>query len=167
MGSRERLETDEALETGGGLASLGRHSDAGTPNDPAWKHALRSFILFLASLITLLVLDAIWMKGIAPALGVDYFAVVKTIQNADVAWRPIGLIAYLIMGWAATFLAYNWVDSARIGLAIYGVFDFTSTFMYHGWTVKVAVLDCMWGTLLYALTGLVLQWLRPRLQEWL
>ena len=38
---------------------------------------------------------------------------------------------------------------------------------YHGWTVKVAVLDCMWGTLLYALTGLVLQWLRPRLQEWL
>ena len=54
---------------------------------------------------------------------------VQTIQNADVAWRPIGLIAYLIMGWAATFLAYNWVDSARIGLAIYGVFDFTSTFM--------------------------------------
>lgn len=45
------------------------------------------------------------------------------------AWRPIGLIAYLIMGWAATFLAYNWMDSARIGLAIYGVFDFTSTFM--------------------------------------
>ena len=70
-------ETDEALETGGGLASLGRHSDAGTPNDPAWKHALRSFILFLASLVILLVLDAIWMKGIAPALGVDYFAVVK------------------------------------------------------------------------------------------
>ena len=54
---------------------------------------------------------------------------VQTIQNDDVAWRPIGLIAYLIMGWAATFLAYNWVDSARIGLAIYGVFDFTSTFM--------------------------------------
>lgn len=70
-------ETDEALESGG-LSSLGRHSDAGmTPRDPAWKHALRSFILYIASLITLLVLDAIWMKGIAPALGVDYFAVVK------------------------------------------------------------------------------------------
>lgn len=70
-------ETDEALESGG-LASLGRHSEAGmTPRDPAWKHALRSFILYIASLITLLVLDAIWMKGIAPALGVDYFAVVK------------------------------------------------------------------------------------------
>ena len=70
-------ETDEALESGG-LASLGRHSDAGmTPRDPAWKHALRSLILYIASLITLLVLDAIWMKGIAPALGVDYFAVVK------------------------------------------------------------------------------------------
>ena len=38
---------------------------------------------------------------------------------------------------------------------------------YHGWTVKVAILDCIWGTILYALTGLVLQRLRPRLQEWL
>ena len=65
------------METGGGLASLGRHSDAGARKDPAWKHALRSFILYLASLLCLLVLDAIWMKGIAPALGVDYFAVVK------------------------------------------------------------------------------------------
>ncbi len=53
----------------------------------------------------------------------------QTVQGTDVAWRPIGLIAYLIMGWAATFLAYNWADCARIGLAIYGVFDFTSTFM--------------------------------------
>ncbi len=70
-------ETDEAMESGGGLASLGRHSDAGTPKDPAWKHALRSLILYIASLLCLLVLDAIWMKGIAPALGVDYFAVVK------------------------------------------------------------------------------------------
>ena len=74
---RACAETDEAMETGGGLASLGRHSDAGTRKDPAWKHALRSFILYVASLLCLLVLDAIWMKGIAPALGVDYFAVVK------------------------------------------------------------------------------------------
>ena len=74
---RPSAETDEAMETGGGLASLGRHSDAGTRKDPAWKHALRSFILYVASLLCLLVLDAIWMKGIAPALGVDYFAIVK------------------------------------------------------------------------------------------
>ncbi len=73
----DSAETDEAMESGGGLASLGRHSDAGTPKDPAWKHALRSLILYIASLLCLLVLDAIWMKGIAPALGVDYFAVVK------------------------------------------------------------------------------------------
>ena len=65
------------METGGGLASLGRHSDAGARQDPAWKHALRSLILYLASLVCLLVLDAIWMKGLAPALGVDYFAIVK------------------------------------------------------------------------------------------
>lgn len=93
-------ETDEGMETGGGgLASLGRHSDAGTPKDPAWKHALRSLILYIASLITLLVLDAIWMKGIAPALGVDYFAVVKVIGASSTP-------AYICSAaWLSSFLA--------------------------------------------------------------
>ncbi len=59
------------------------------------------------------------------------------MQGGEAAGRPIGLIAYLIMGYAATFLAYTWAESMRLGFAIYGIFDFTSTYMYHGWTIKV------------------------------
>ena len=66
--------TDESME--GGLASLGSHSTPGTA-EPAWKHAVRSLILFVTSLVVLFVLDVIWMKGIAPALGVDYFSIIK------------------------------------------------------------------------------------------
>ncbi len=61
----------------------------------------------------------------------------QAVQGSDAAGRPIGLIAYLIMGYAATFLAYTWAESMRLGFAIYGIFDFTSTYMYHGWTIKV------------------------------
>ncbi len=59
------------------------------------------------------------------------------MQGVEAAGRPIGLIAYLIMGYAATFLAYTWAESMRLGFAIYGIFDFTSTYMYNGWTIKV------------------------------
>lgn len=62
---------------------------------------------------------------------------VQGVQGGEVAGRPIGLIAYLIMGYAATFLAYTWAESMRLGFAIYGIFDFTSTYMYDGWFIKV------------------------------
>ncbi|EIE24319.1 hypothetical protein COCSUDRAFT_62819 [Coccomyxa subellipsoidea C-169] len=153
---------EDTLETG--LSSLGGHSPQAA-REPVWKKAVRTLAVYVASLVTLLVLDIVWMKGIAPALGVDYFAVIQAVQGSDAAGRPIGLIAYLIMGYAATFLAYNWAESMRLGFAIYGIFDFTSTYMYHGWTIKVAVLDTLWGTILFALTGLVLQLLRPRLHR--
>jgi hypothetical protein len=59
-----------------GLSSLGPHTPQAA-REPHWKKAFRTFVIYVASLVTLLVLDIIWMKGIAPALGVDYFAVVK------------------------------------------------------------------------------------------
>ena len=61
----------------------------------------------------------------------------QSVQGGEAAGRPLGLIAYLIMGYAVTFLAYTWAESLRLGFAIYGIFDFTSTYMYHGWTIKV------------------------------
>ncbi|BDA45963.1 hypothetical protein COCOBI_08-0550 [Coccomyxa sp. Obi] len=162
MGGRSDGIPDDSLETG--LSSLGRHSAEAT-RESLWKKSVRTLVVYVVSLLTLLVLDIIWMKGIAPVLGVDYFAIVERVQGGEAAGRPIGLIAYLIMGYAATFLAYTWAESMRLGFAIYGIFDFTSTYMYDGWTIKVAVLDTLWGTILFALTGLVLQLLRPRLHR--
>lgn len=65
---------DDSLETG--LSSLGRHSTDAT-REPLWKNSIRTLVVYVVSLLTLLVLDIIWMKGIAPILGVDYFAVVE------------------------------------------------------------------------------------------
>lgn len=64
----------EDAETG--LSSLGRHSTEDR-SEPLFKKAVRTLIVYVASLVTLLILDIIWMKGIAPALGVDYFKVVE------------------------------------------------------------------------------------------
>ncbi len=65
---------EDTLETG--LSSLGGHSPQAA-REPVWKKAVRTLAVYVASLVTLLVLDIVWMKGIAPALGVDYFAVIQ------------------------------------------------------------------------------------------
>ena len=49
------------------------------------------------------------------------------------------------------------LQMGRLGYVIYSIFDFTSTFMYHGWTMKVALLDTAWGTLLFTTIAALLK----------
>lgn len=48
-------------------------------------------------------------------------------------------------------------EGARLGYVIYSIFDFTSTFMFHEWTLYVALLDTLWGTLLFTAIAALLQ----------
>lgn len=61
----------------GNLESLGRNSGLVPDYEPLWRKAARTLVVYMASLVCLLVLDAFWMKVIAPPLGVDYFQVVR------------------------------------------------------------------------------------------
>ena len=55
------------------------------------------------------------------------------------------------MSYSLATMTSGFADGARLGFVIYSIFDFTSTFMYHGWTLKVALLDTLWGTILFSL----------------
>lgn len=39
------------------------------------------------------------------------------------------------------------------GLVLYGVYDFTNLAMVSGWTLKVAVIDVLWGVVLGGASG--------------
>lgn len=134
--------------------------------DPApktgWKAYVPTAVRYVLALVLLVVLDAFWMGLIAPLLGIKYFDIVEGIQNSPIAKRWEGLFAYLVLGYAAAFMtrgktgAESALQGAQIGFVIYAVFDFTTTFMFHGWGLKVAVLDTIWGTLMYTLIGFLL-----------
>lgn len=107
--------------------------------------------------VLLVVLDLIWFQ-LAGLLGVNYFNAVKDIQGGQsLAWRPIGFLAYLSMSYALASMTNGPAEGARLGYVIYSIFDFTSTFMFHEWTLYVALLDTLWGTLLFTAIAALLQ----------
>jgi hypothetical protein len=76
-----------------------------------------------AALATILALDAAWIGYLGPALGVDFVALVQTIQRAPLAANPVGLLAYVPLTAAIVRSALGpgggWKRSAEAGLYIY------------------------------------------------
>jgi hypothetical protein len=122
-----------------------------------------------AAAATLTALDLAWIQVGAPAVGFDYLKVVASIQGAPAAGRPLGLLAYPVMGIAAwrgasaglaraggePSPAAGAAGAAEIGFFIYAVYDLTNTFLFTGWRPALAAVDTLWGTLAFAAAGAV------------
>jgi len=48
-------------------------------------------------------------------------------------------------------------QAGLLGLVIYGTFDYTNYAMFKNYDLKIAIMDTMWGSLLFALTTLILR----------
>lgn len=46
-----------------------------------------------------------------------------------------------------------------LGLATYATFDFTAHFMFDDWTLRIAVQDTIWGTILCSLAAGIVAWM--------
>lgn len=89
-------------------------------------------------------------------------SVVKSIQGDDILLNyGSAIITYLIMG----FSFYHFIvknkgklnDAIILGFVIYGVFDFTNMSIFKNWNLQTALMDTVWGSILYGLTYLSLQ----------
>lgn len=117
-------------------------------------------------LVIMLALDGIWLS-----LNKDmYKRMVKLIQGKDMELRWIGAVfAYLaiwllIVLWAIpdiraakspreTFMAVS--KALLLGLCVYGVFNSTNLAMMSDYSLKVAVVDTLWGGALFAITAFI------------
>lgn len=127
-------------------------------NQPRITTAAYSKLALVASvsLLTLLVLDGLWINFVSKALGYDYFDAVKSIQGgAEMAKRPLGLLAYLSMAAACSRASERGGAAAagETGFYIYSIYDSTNTFLFKGWSPALALMDIVWGTSVFAVAG--------------
>lgn len=78
------------------------------------------------------------------------------------------ILVYISLGAAFAFFITPYATSygkaaatgALLGLLTYAVYDFTNLTILNGYSVKMAIVDIIWGTILGAIAGLIIFKLR-------
>jgi uncharacterized membrane protein len=127
-------------------------------------------IAYVASAVTLLALDAIWLTLATPAiyrpqLG-DLLSDQPNLLIAGVFYLVyvIGLVVFVVL---PAVEARSWLNAlglgALLGLVAYGTYDFTNLATIRNWPVSVAIIDVCWGMFVSAAAALagyfVVRWL--------
>ena len=117
--------------------------------------------MIFAGIITLLVLDLIWLT-----LNKSRYArMVQLVQNKTMRIKLVGgVLAYILMVLALVYfivpLAKESKDTtsnlvkalkygAFFGLIVYGIYNATNYAIFENYDISTAVLDTCWGTFVY------------------
>ena len=112
----------------------------------------------IASIICLAILDFIFLF----VMSGRFKGLVKKVQGSDMKVNYISvLICYLILIFAYNYfiLAENKgiLDSFLLGIVIYGVYETTTLAIIKNWDWRIAIIDTLWGGILFALTTFIIQ----------
>lgn len=117
-------------------------------------------LAYFSALITLVLVDALWIAFYArvlfkPALG--------DIARDKPRWIPAGMFYLLYPAGIVFFAVLPALDTASLvtvlergalfGFFVYMTYDLTNLASIEVWTVKLALLDIVWGTFLTALVA--------------
>jgi uncharacterized membrane protein len=103
-------------------------------------------------LFLLILLDAVWLKIFL----LPFFTkMIYSVQKEPVEYRVTGaIVAYL----ALFYLAYKLLpitnsvfEAFLLGFCVYAVYDGTNYATFKNWDPKVAVIDSLWGGLLFSI----------------
>jgi uncharacterized membrane protein len=122
---------------------------------------------YLAALLVMGVLDALWLGLIAK----DFYRDQMGAQMAEqVRWLPAALFYFaypaalvaLALFPSGQPLGQQIARAALVGLVGYGVYDLTNLATLRQWPVKLALADTAWGTFASTLAGAAAAWVAQR-----
>lgn len=115
--------------------------------------------IVLTSMLVLLI-DFTWIKL---AMKSEYDKLIFDVQNKEMNVRPVSvLLAYVAIITPIILFSlpnirpeHRLVDSIThggvLGMMIYGMFSFTNHALIQGWSSRVAIMDTVWGFVLYTI----------------
>jgi len=111
-------------------------------------------VLFSAAI--LLALDSIYLTASKSAFETQIVQIQRVVMKVKLI-PAIMCYIFLIVGLNYFILRTHrpvW-EAFLLGLVIYGVFDTTSYAIFKKWDWKLAVMDALWGGVLFALTSAI------------
>ena len=102
--------------------------------------------------LAMLLLDAVYLRTVGITL---FKPLIETIQSSELRVRlPYAAVVYAFMLLAFYLFIIrkkaSVVEAFVLGVCIYGVFDFTNMALFDKYPLRVAIVDTVWGGVLFA-----------------
>ena len=116
---------------------------------------------FFAILLSLLLIDSVYLS----IIGEKFMGMIRQIQGAQVEFRKWpAVICYILLSLAIlvfieTPIRRNLGYAFLLGIIIYGVYETTSYALIKKWELSIAVMDTVWGGILFVLATILSRFL--------
>lgn len=108
----------------------------------------RSWQLYGTAVLLLIFIDMPWLF----LIGETAQKLVFRIQGSDLKLKYIpALVVYLALAYLVT-KTESPMEAFKVGVATYAVYDFTNLAMFKNYTLQFALMDSIWGGILFAMT---------------
>ena len=107
----------------------------------------------LIASVTLLVLDILWLKVF---MGPKYAQLIPKIQGSQIqlnAYSAMGAYVLMLVTLVNIVIKYklSYLDTFILGFCLYGVYDLTCGAIFKNWDFQLALIDMVWGGLVYVM----------------
>jgi uncharacterized membrane protein len=108
------------------------------------------------STLVLLALDGVYLTVMKP----HFVKQIQSVQHSPLSIRvyPV-VLCYLLLILGLYFFVLrenrSWKYAALLGCIVYGVYDTTTLALLKEWSWKLALVDTIWGTVLFSLTTVI------------
>ena len=133
---------------------------------------MKLITLFLVTMISIFIMDMIWLGGIAKNLYAQNIGMLlrKSGDAMTPVWWSAGVV-YLCITLGVLFfvlpkahgdyfLAFS--GGVILGMVTYGIYDFTNYSILENWPLKITLIDFSWGMVLCGLSSLFATFIQNR-----
>ena len=88
----------------------------------------------------------------------NFNILIRGIQNEDLSLKIFPtILCYLLLVssiyYFIIFISGKLIDAFLLGIFIYGVFETTNLAIFNNWSYKIALIDTLWGGILFSITA--------------
>ena len=131
---------------------------------------IKMFAAYGLTLIAFAAIDAVWLINMAPRLYKPEIGAVMMEEGFRLAPAMIfyvlyigGIVYFAVWPGLTEGVAKAALQGAILGFLCYATYDFTNYATLKVWSLKVTILDLIWGTVLTGGTAAVGTWLTLKL----
>jgi len=115
---------------------------------------------FFVILLSIILVDSVYLG----LVGEEFMGMIRQIQGSQIEFRKMSaVVCYILLSLAILYFIYqprrSLVYAFLLGFIIYGVYETTSYALIKKWSLRLAIIDTVWGGVLFVLATLLSKFL--------